>query len=494
MLWWNYMIENQNLKSLFDPKGVVVVGASTHPGKFGFVALHNIINSGFSGPIYATNRERVSLLGIETVQHIRDIPPQTVDFAMICIPSESVTEALGELSKIGVKAAFIASGGYGETGAEGIQAEIELSRLSKELDIAIAGPNGQGFVSTPSDLCSQIVAPYPPKGGIAIASQSGNLLSTFMNLARQYNIGISRGISTGNQTCIKTSDYIRYFAKDSKTSVIVSYVEGVPDGRDFFNAVKDATKLKPVILIRGGSSPEGAKAAVSHTGSLATDDKIFNGMAQQAGAFLAKDPQNAYEWAATFASQPTPRGKNTVILTTAGGWGVLTADAVSKSDLHLVDLPDDLLAKIDDILPPRWSHANPIDLAGGETRETIPEMIDLVLSHETVDALIFLGLGIQGNIARLYRESRFLNEGIDRIINFHTAQEKKYVSALVEGANNWNKPVLVASELGNADPENPAIEELKKEKMFCHYSGASAVSALAKLEAYARFKESFTTS
>ena len=246
------MIENQNLKSLFDPKGVVVVGASTHPGKFGFVALHNIINSGFSGPIYATNRERVSLLGIETVQHIRDIPPQTVDFAMICIPSESVTEALGELSKIGVKAAFIASGGYGETGAEGIQAEIELSRLSKELDIAIAGPNGQGFVSTPSDLCSQIVAPYPPKGGIAIASQSGNLLSTFMNLARQYNIGISRGISTGNQTCIKTSDYIRYFAKDSKTSVIVSYVEGVPDGRDFFNAVKDATKLKPVILIRGG--------------------------------------------------------------------------------------------------------------------------------------------------------------------------------------------------------------------------------------------------
>ena len=314
-----------------------------------------------------------------------------------------------------------------------------------------------------------------------------------MNLARHYNIGISRGISIGNQTCIRTSDYIRYFADDPETSVIVAYVEGVPNGREFFEAVKDTTKSKPVIIIRGGSSPEGAKAAASHTGSMATDDRIFNGMAKQAGAFLAADPQMAYEWAATFASQREPRGKNTVILTSAGGWGVLTADAVSKSDLHLVDLPEELIAKIDNVLPPRWSRANPIDLAGGETRETIPKVVDLVLSDKSVDALIFLGLGIQGNIARLYRESKYFETGMERIVNFHHTQEQKYVSALIEGSNNWNKPVLVASELGHADAQNPAIEELKKEKKFCHYSGASAVMALAKLEAYARYRESVTT-
>ena len=140
------MSEYPNLKSLFDPKGVIVVGASTHPGKFGFVALHNILNSGFSGPVYATNKEKVSLLGIDTVQHISNIPSGTVDFAMICIPAEFVEETLIEAAKVGVKAVFIASGGYGETGVEGEKAEAELMRLSTELGIVIAGPNGQGLV------------------------------------------------------------------------------------------------------------------------------------------------------------------------------------------------------------------------------------------------------------------------------------------------------------------------------------------------------------
>ena len=488
------MSEHSKLNSLFNPKGVVVVGASTHPGKFGFVALHNILNSGFTGPIYATNKEKVSLLGINTIQRLSEIPPSSVDFAMICVPSKAVPETLVEASQIGIKTAFIASGGYGEIGVEGDKAEAELIELSQRLGITIAGPNGQGFVSTPANLCSQIVAPYPPKGKIAIASQSGNLLSSFMNLSRQSNIGISRGISIGNQTCIDTSDYIRYFANDSETSVIVSYIEGVPDGRKFFEAIRDATESKPVIIIHGGASPEGAKAAASHTGALATDDRIFRGMIKQAGAFLAKDPQMAYGWAATFATQPAPKGKNTLVLTTAGGWGVLTADAVSESNLTLVDLQDDLKERIDKILPPRWSGGNPIDLAGGETRETIPKIVDLVLSHDSVDALIFLGLGIQGNIARLYEESEYFDTGMERIVNFHKSQEIKYVSSLTNGSLYWQKPVLVASELGSADSLNPAVTELKKEKWFCHYSGASAVSALAKLEEYARYRESIATS
>tara|TARA_B100000686_G_scaffold349491_1_gene443011 strand:- start:102 stop:1562 length:1461 start_codon:yes stop_codon:yes gene_type:complete len=482
------MDRKQKLDSLFNPKGVVVVGASSHPGKFGFVALHNILNGGFSGPVYATNKEKVSLLGIETIQGLREIPPNTVDFAMVCVPSHLVPETLLGAANIGIKAAFIVSGGYGEIGAEGAIAEQELLHLAADLDIAIAGPNGQGFVSTPINLCSQIVAPNPPAGTIAIASQSGNLLSAFMNLSRQYNIGISRGISTGNQTCLDTSDYIDYFANDDETSVIVSYVEGVSDGRRFYEAIKNASAVKPVIVIRGGSSPEGAKAASSHTGALATDEKVFEGMLKQAGAFLADDPLMAYEWASTFATQPKPSGPNTVVLTQAGGWGVLTADAISKASLNLIDLPNDLISKIDTVLPPRWSRGNPIDIAGGETRETIPKMIELVLSHESVDALIFLGLGIQGNIARLFTESDYLDPSMERIINFHKTQEKAYVDSLIKGSKEWGKPVLVATELGCADPNNPAISELRREKWFCHYSGSSAVRALENLNAYARNK------
>ena len=487
------MDSNHKLDPLFNPKGVVVVGASTHPGKFGFVALHNILSGGFSGPVYATNKENVSLLGIETIKSLSEIPNKTVDFAMICVPSQLVPETLLEASKIGVKAAFIVSGGYGEIGGDGITAEQELVRLANDLDMAIAGPNGQGFVSSPANLCSQIVAPNPPPGKIAIASQSGNLLSAFMNLSRQYNIGISRAISTGNQTCLDTSDYIDYFTKDTETSVIVSYIEGVSNGRRFYEAVKTASAVKPVIVIRGGSSPEGAKAASSHTGALATDDKVFEGMLKQAGAFLAGDPQMAYEWACAFATQPKLGGQNTVVLTQAGGWGVLTADAISKSSLNLVDLPNDLISKVDSILPPRWSRGNPIDLAGGERRETIPKMIDLVLSHKAVDALIFLGLGIQGNIARLFTESDYLDSSMERIINFHRNQEKAYVESLLKASKKWDKPVLVATELGNADPNNPAISELRREKWFCHYSGSNAVRALENLNIYAKYQISRST-
>ena len=165
------MSDSPNLGSLFDPMGVVVFGASSQPGKFGFVALHNILDSGFEGPVYATNKERISLLGITTVEELHEIPNGEVDFAMICVPSHAVPQTLVEAAKIGVKAAFIVSGGYSEMGKDGEKAEIELLNLSKELGIAISGPNGQGFVSTPSKLCSQIVAPFPPKGKIAISSQ-----------------------------------------------------------------------------------------------------------------------------------------------------------------------------------------------------------------------------------------------------------------------------------------------------------------------------------
>lgn len=480
----------KEIQALFNPKGVVVVGASTHPGKFGFVALHNILNSGFTGPIYATNIDEASILGIQTVKDLRAIPPSVVDFAMICVPALAIPETLIEASKIGIKAVFIVSGGYRESGAEGVKAESDLLKLSEELGIVIAGPNGQGFVSTPARLCSQIVSPYPPAGTIAIASQSGNVLSTFMNLARIHNIGISRGVSTGNQTCLGTAEYISYFAEDSATEVIVSYLEGFPDGRAFYESLREASKMKPVIVVRGGTSPEGAKAASSHTGSLATDDRIFREMVKQAGAFLTRDPLIAFELAAAFATQPLPAGKNTLVLTSAGGWGVLTADAISDSELNLLHLPDDLMRSIDEYLPPRWSKSNPIDLAGGETRETIPKLIDLVLSHADVDSLIFLGIGIQGNIARSYLESEYLDEGMRRIAKFHESQEKKYVSALVRGSAEHGKPVLVASELGIADPNNPAIMALRGNNWHCHTSAVSAVAALEALERYSRIRNS----
>lgn len=476
-----------DLKPLFEPKGVVVAGASTHPGKFGFVALHNVLSAGFTGPVFATNRELPEILGVQTTARVADIPSDAADLVMVCAPGPAIPDVLRESAAKGIRAAFVVSGGFRETGDEGLALENEIVSLAAELGMVLAGPNGQGLVSTPDHLWSQIVAPYPPAGRIGIASQSGNLVSTVMNLARQGNIGISRAVSAGNQAMIEIADYIDYMADDPETAVIIVYVEGVADGRRFFEAVRAATASKPVLVVKGGVSEAGARAAASHTGSLATNDRVFDGLLRQAGAIRVSGIETAYTLASAFATMPAPSGPNTVVLTTAGGWGVLTSDAVAGSNLDLMELPLDLHDAIDELVPPRWSHNNPVDLAGGETRDTIPEVLELIASHPDVDALIYVGLGIQGNTARAYRDSPFMPDvGMERMAAFHERQEVRYATAAVDVSGRTGKPVVVASELGTGDPANPGIKTLQELGWPCFDSPSSAVGALAVMWAYAQ--------
>ena len=472
------MNRHLNLQTLFNPKGIAVIGASTHPGKFGFVALHNILSAGFKGNVYATNPKTPVILGIQTLDSVESIPEDSIDVAMICLGPQQAIAVLPELADKGVKAGFVVSGGFREVGSKGMELEKELIDTANALGICIAGPNGQGFVSTPSKLCSQIVSPYPPKGKISIASQSGNILSTMLNLSRARNIGIARAISIGNQAQISVADYIRYFGEDSETEVVVAYVEGLPNGRDFFDSLSEISVDKPVIIVRGGTTSDGAKAASSHTGSMASDQKIFDTAVQQAGAILATDPNEAFEYAAAFATKPLPRGRKVIVVTTAGGWGVLTADAISQSNLNLMELPQDLEEQINEYLPPRWSKGNPVDLAGGETRDTIPTLIPLILAHPAVDSMIFMGLGVQGNVARSYLESPVATAETQRMANFHNAQEQRYAEAIVRASTDLRKPIFVSTELGIADQDNRGPKTLKDLGEACFDSPLSAVKAL----------------
>ena len=225
----------------------------------------------------------------------------------------------------------------------------------------------------------------------------------------QTGIGISRGVSAGNAAMVGVPDYLEYYADDPETAVGLAYVEGIRDGRAFFDRLRALTPRQPLVVLKGGATAGGQRAAASHTGALASDDRVFDGMCRQAGITRAATVEEAFEAAATFATQPLPKGPNVAVVTTAGGWGVVTADAITKSrDLQLVELPDDLRAAIDEKLPPRWSRNNPIDLAGGETRDTIPEVLELVAGHPAVDAIVYLGLGIQSNQAALMRDGRLL--------------------------------------------------------------------------------------
>jgi acyl-CoA synthetase (NDP forming) len=410
----------ERFRPLFDPEGVIVAGASTHPGKFGFVALHNLLASGYEGRVFATNREGGEVLGIPCATSIEELPDGAADLVFVCTPASANPGLLQACAAKGVRAAFVTSAGYGEAGEEGRRAEAELVALADGLGILLAGPNGQGVVSTPSSLCAQIVAPFPPAGRIGVASQSGNFVSSFMNLAVSTGVGMSRAVSAGNAAATGVADYLDYYADDPETAVGLAYVEGIADGRAFADRVASVTERMPLVLLKGGATSSGSRAAASHTGALASDDRVFDGVCRQLGVTRAATVEEAYEAAATFATQPLPRGPRVVVLTTAGGWGVVTADALARTSLELVALPDDLKAVIDAKLPPRWSRNNPVDLAGGETRDTIPEVLELIAGHDGVDAVIYLGLGIQSNQARLMREGPFWpGSGLERIVGYH---------------------------------------------------------------------------
>ena len=475
--------------ALFEPRGVLVAGVSTHPGKFGFVSLHNILASGYQGAVYGSSREAGEVLGVPVVADLADLPDDALDLVFVCTPAAANEEVLRACAKKGIRAAFIASAGYGEAGPEGEQLQAELVALADELGMLVAGPNGQGVVSTPVRLCAQIVAPYPPAGGIGIASQSGNFISSFMNYAVQTGIGVSRAVSAGNAAAVTIPDYLEFYAADDATRVGLAYVEGVPDGRAFFERTRAAAARKPLVIVKGGATAGGQRAAASHTGSLASDDRVFDGMCRQAGITRASTIEEAFETAATFATQPLPKGDRVVVLTTAGGWGVVTADAIARTSLDLTPLPDDLRAALDAKLPPRWSRNNPIDLAGAETRDTIPEVIDLIVGHPDVDAVIYLGLGIQSNQAALMRSGRFYPEhGLERIVDYHERQDTRFAEAAAAASDRHGKPVLTATELAVTHPDNAGPVAVRASGRVCYPTANRAVVALEHLWRYARHR------
>ena len=480
----------EQFKALFEPRGVVIAGASTHPGKFGFVSLHNVLASGYAGAVYATNLDGSPVLGLPTMRSLDELPHGAADLVFVCTPKAANPALLRTAAAKGIRAAFLTSAGYGESGPDGRRDEEELIALCDELGILLVGPNGQGVVSTPSRLCAQIVAPYPPAGTIGVASQSGNFVSSFMNWSCATGVGISRAVSCGNAAATSVTDVLRFYADDPATAVGLAYIDGVTDGLEVAAALTDVSAAMPVIVMKGGATSGGARAAASHTGSLATDDRTFDGMCRQAGVTRASSVEEAFEAAATFATQPPPRGNRVVVMTTAGGWGVVTADAITRHpDLELAALPDDLRDRIDTLLPPRWSRNNPVDLAGGETRDTIPQVMELIASHPGVDAVVYLGLGIQSNQARMLREGGFHpDHGLHRIVEYHERQDARFAQAARDISTATGKPILTATELSVAFPDNPGPATVRLTGRLCYPSADRAVVALGHLWRRSRFR------
>ena len=479
----------RDLRALFDPQGIIVTGVSSHPGKFGFVALHNLLTAGYQGEIFAVGREAGEVLGRPVLGTIDDIPEGAADLLFICTPAAVNERLLRAAAAKGVRAAFVAAGGYREAGTEGIAAEQSLLATAEELGILLAGPNGQGVLSTPSAMCAQIVAPYPPRGNLSLVSQSGNIASAWLNQSNHTGVGVARSVSAGNAAQLGVIDYLEWFADDPQTKVSLAYLETVQDGRATFERLRAISTRKPIVVVKGGASAAGARAAASHTGALASNDAIFDGMCRQAGLIRAPDPEQAFDTAATLVTQPLPKGNRVVVVTSAGGWGVAAVDAMARTVLDPIPLPGDLVAAIDDLLPPRWSRSNPIDTVGAETRDTIPGILELVAGHRRVDAVLLLGMGILSNTAAMMRRGQFYpDHGLERIVNFRERQDARYAQAAAEVAARTGTPVLVATELADTSPQMPGPATMRAAGMMCHASAGRAIRSLDHLVRHARWR------
>jgi acetate---CoA ligase (ADP-forming) len=352
-----------SLHALFDPQSVAVIGASRDPSKIGGSVLANLRSAGFAGRIVPVNP------GTEMVQGIRAAPSLlsvdgAIDLAVITIPAPGVLAALKECVSKGVPVAIVISAGFRESGIEGRRRESELREWLSGQPLRVLGPNCLGWIRPARRLNVTFAPGMPQAGGIAFVSHSGALAVAILDWAQDRRMGFSLFASLGNQADITESDVLSAVATDPETRVIAGYIEGVADGRRFFDTVREVAGVKPVVLLKAGRSAEGARAVSSHTGALAGSDQAFSAAVEQAGGVRVGSVEELFDLARGLASQPLPRGRRLLVVTNGGGLGIVSTDAAREAGLEVAPLDDSARRRVADVLPATASVVNPVDLVG----------------------------------------------------------------------------------------------------------------------------------
>lgn len=375
----------ESMTRLMKPNAVAVIGASAEDGKIGNSVMKNLINGGFAGDIHPVNPKADDILGRKAYGSVLDVPGD-VDVAVFAIPAKFVAAALEEVGRKGIPNAVLIPSGFAETGEEALQDEIVA--IAQRYGVRVLGPNIYGYYSTWQDLCATFCTPYDVKGGVALTSQSGGIGMAILGFARSTNTGVSAIVGLGNKSDIDEDDLLTYFGEDPNTQCIAMHLEDLKDGRAFVAAARATVPKKPVVVLKAGRTSAGAKAAGSHTGALAGDDKVYDDILRQAGVIRAPGLRDMLEYARALPVLPPPQGDNVVIITGAGGSGVLLSDACVDHGLKLMEIPPDLDAAFKAFIPPFGAAGNPIDITGGEPPSTYEATIRLGLEDPRIHALI----------------------------------------------------------------------------------------------------------
>jgi len=379
----------QDLDPLFNPKSVAVVGATSNWNKWGYSSFSSALN-GFRGPVYPVNFRESEVLGHKAFARVNDIP-EPVDLVIVVVPSTAVASVMEDCVAKGVKAGVIISAGFAEIGKEGKKLQDEVLSIARKGNIHFIGPNCMGFWSASSDLRG-FMFPLPVKDGpLAFVSQGGNVGGAVVTSGFMRGVGFHRYVSCGCAADIQIENYIEYFGEDPEVKVILAYIEGLVDGRRFMEKVEKVTPNKPVIVLKPGKTDAAAKAITSHSGALAGSNEAYEAAFKEIGATRVESPEELLDVAIGFLTQPLPRGRNVAILTPGGSYRILCAEACAEEGLDVVKLPNRVIAALNKVFPPRWSHGNPVDPAGDRNLLTYLTAPGKLLKVDELDSLIFMG-------------------------------------------------------------------------------------------------------
>jgi acetyl coenzyme A synthetase (ADP forming)-like protein len=375
--------------ALFNPSTVAVVGASQDPQKVGHAVLKNLIQYHFPGEVLPVNPAGGEILGRMVYPSIASIGRE-IDLAVIVIPARHVPGALRECADAGIPSAIVISAGFKEAGKEGTLLEEELKKIGRERGIRILGPNCLGLINTTVNLNATFAADMLPKGKIAFFSQSGAMGIAIMDWAVGNGVGFSKFVSLGNKADLSEIDFIEYFMNDPDTSIILGYIEDVVDGKRFMEVARKATKVKPVILLKAGGTEAGARAASSHTGALAGSDVAFDAAFKQTGIMRAQGVQDLFDTALAFAEGKVPAGNGLLVVTNAGGPGIIAADTAERLGVELPHMAKENIEIMAQKLPPNATVFNPVDVIGDATSARYATVLERAISDPNVDGVLVI--------------------------------------------------------------------------------------------------------
>jgi len=485
-------VDPRAIANLFYPKSIAFIGASSTLGKWGHLLLSHTISGGYPGEIYLVNAKGGTIAGRPVFREIGEVPG-TVDLAVITIPAKSVIELLPKLKEKGIHNVLLITSGFGETGAKGKALQQELVERARQEGLLILGPNTMG-ISNPYINLYCTGSPVRPKpGGTAVVAQSGNMGVQLLGFAEEQGIGIRGFCGSGNEAMITVEDFIDGFEIDDLTKIVILYVEGVRDGRRFYESARRLGQKKPIVLLKGGQSEAGNRAAASHTGAMTSDAKVFDAVCSQAGIVKVEQSMDLLDLAAAFSSLPLPKGNRVGVMTLGGGWGVITADLCARYGLVVPQLSPALMEGFDRILPAYWSRSNPVDIVGEPDNNLMTTIMEDLLKWDGCDAVINLGVlgraiffeGMANAAERA--DPTYSKEYFEKAKAYMHTFEQKYLKLIARLMETYQKPVYGVSLLTGVKSQTVYTVEGSPYKPVFYQSPERAVKAYTRMYEYYRF-------